>query len=397
MIARPVARNRPVIRKTVRLRLALLYSGLFLTSGTVLLAIAYLLLAANFPQLVKVSTGSEAGTALPSLSIGTQVQQLGAQQRTDALNQLLIYSAIALAIMSVLSLGLGWLFAGRILRPLRTITSSVRQLSETSLNERLAMTGPDDELKELSDTFDGLLTRLEQSFEAQRQFVANASHELRTPLTRQRTLLEVALAAPDPTVEDLRTASERALAAGVEQERLIEALLTLARSQRGLDRREPMDLSSITSEVVQARKAEAQHSGVTISHDLSPAPAYGDPRLAERLAANLIDNALRHNIPDGQVQVETGTRHGQPFLTITNTGPMISPTQIAGLFEPFARQGTERTGDGLGLGLSIVNAIARAHDAPVSAWTLPEGGLKIQVSFLLGVMVSCPGGPWPDP
>jgi signal transduction histidine kinase len=142
-----------------------------------------------------------------------------------------------------------------------------------------------------------------------------------------------------------------------------------------------MDLSSITATVLASRQPEAQQRELTISHDLSPAPAYGDPRLAERLAANLIDNALRHNVPDGQVRVETGNRYGQPFLTVTNTGPLISPAQIAGLFEPFTRLGTERTGDGLGLGLSIVNAIARAHDAPVSAWTLPEGGLKIQVSF----------------
>jgi signal transduction histidine kinase len=284
--------------------------------------------------------------------------------------------------MTVMSAGLGWLVAGRALRPLRTITSAARSISASSLNARLALTGPDDELKELGDTFDGLLARLEATFAAQRQFVANASHELRTPLARQQTLIEVALATPEPSVGSLRATCERVLAAGQQQERLIESLLTLARSERGLDRREPVDVQAVTSEVVAARRPEAQARGVSLRADLGQAAALGDSRLAERLVANLVDNAIRHNIPGGTVWMTTSMDESRAFLSVTNTGPEVPLEQVERLFQPFQRLEAGRTArDGLGLGLPIAVAIAAAHGAELRARPHPGGGLEVEVRF----------------
>ncbi|MGH3156537.1 MAG: ATP-binding protein [Streptosporangiaceae bacterium] len=434
-------------RRTVRLRLTLLYGGLFLISGTALLVITYVLVAHRFPAFVTAQSAgptsgptASAGGGSASISIGgigaacaprqavispaqfsrcaTLAQADVAKQQADEMNELLTQSGVALAIMTVISIGLGWLVAGRVLAPLRTITTAARRVSATSLNQRLALDGPDDELKELGDTFDGLLARLEASFDAQRQFVANASHELRTPLARQRTVVEVALADPQPSVASLRHACERVLAAGEQQERLIEALLTLARSQRGLDRCEPVDLAEVAGGVLGSRQAEATRRGLTVSASLAPAPVIGDTRLAERLAANLVDNALRHNVPGGRIKVSTGRRAGQAFLSVANTGPVIAPAELASLFEPFQRRGTDRTGAvwtapdrtapdrtapdrtgadglGLGLGLSIVRAIAAAHHARLRARALPNGGLDISIRLPLGPAVPAPTAPPP--
>jgi signal transduction histidine kinase len=415
-------------RRTVRLRLTLLYGGLFLACGAGLLFITYLLVAHRLPAYIsqQQSAGSvsASGTVVafqsggggactlnaqrvplpgsvpaalgpqvltpPATSHGQliarglddQVQQCLASQQAVEMNKLLTESGIALAIMTVVSAGLGWLVAGRVLRPLRTITSTARSVSASSLNARLALTGPDDELKDLGDTFDGLLARLEAAFAAQRQFVANASHELRTPLARQQTLIEVALADPQATVASLRGTCERVLAAGQQQERLIEALLTLARSERGLDRREPVDLRAVVSDVVTAREAEAYARGVSLRADLSPAVLLGDSRLAERLVVNLVDNALRHNVTGGQVLVTTRTTSDGAFLSLTNTGSRVPPDQVERLFRPFQRLDTGRTSrDGLGLGLPIVVAIAAAHGAPVRARPCPGGGLEVEVRF----------------
>jgi signal transduction histidine kinase len=285
--------------------------------------------------------------------------------------------------MAVISIGLGWLLAGRVLRPLRTITATARRLSATSLHERLAMTGPDDELKELGDTFDSLLARLERSFDAQRQFVANASHELRTPLARQQTLIEVALADPRPTMAALQAACRRALAASQEQERLIDALLTLAHSQRGLEHREIVDVAAVTREVVESRRADADRAALRVSTTLGPALALGDAQLVERLAANLVTNAIRHNGPDGWVDVRTGVQAGGAVLSVANSGVLIPPGEVGRLFQPFQRLGAARTGsrDSTGLGLSIVNAITAAHDAQVWARALAGGGLEVRVRF----------------
>jgi signal transduction histidine kinase len=268
------------------------------------------------------------------------------------------------------------------------------------------MAGPEDELKELGDTFDGLLARLETAFGAQRQFVANASHELRTPLARQRTLIEVALADPEPSIASLRDVCQRLLVTGEEQERLIEALLTLARSQRGLDRREPVELAAITDEVLRARWPRVESCGLTVTASLQPAPALGDAPLTERLVANLVENAVRHNVPRGAVEVSTGTWAGRAILSVFSTGPLISPDQVDRLFQPFQRgDPRDRTGsrNGLGLGLSIVAAIAEAHGAWLQAHALPGGGLGIRVGFPLaspapppgrpGLVSACPPGP----
>jgi signal transduction histidine kinase len=240
------------------------------------------------------------------------------------------------------------------------------------------LTGPDDELKQLGNTFDGLLARLETSFEAQRQFVANASHELRTPLTLERTLLELALSDPNANVDSYRHTCEQLLAVGQQQERLIEALLTLSRSQRGLDNRQPVDLAAITA----AAAAAADHEGIVVDTKLEPAETNGNPRLVERLVANLVDNAVRHNVPGGSLTLATETRGGKAILTVANTGPMIPPNELERLFQPFERLDTTRTSaTGFGLGLSIVRAIVDAHDAAIATEALADGGLRIDVLF----------------
>jgi signal transduction histidine kinase len=382
--------RRRLPRRTVRLKLTLLYGGLFLASGASLLALTYLLVVTRFPVTVHRLTTPLGGTPLgglaspgvhePSLA---QMEQQANAYRDAALHAFLTQSEIALAIMTVISIGLGWLLAGRVLRPLRTITATARRLSATSLHERLAMAGPEDELKELGDTFDSLLARLERAFAAQRQFVANASHELRTPLARQRTLIEVALADPRPTTSALLTACRRVLAASDQQERLIDALLTLARSQRGLEHREPVDLAALAEEVLGSRRADAERAGLRVIASLGEALVLGDQRLVEQMAANLVTNAIRHNVPDGSLEVRTWTEADGAMLSVANTGPAIPNSEVARLFQPFQRLGTERTGsrDGTGLGLSIVNAIVLAHDAQVRARALGDGGLEVQVRF----------------
>jgi signal transduction histidine kinase len=303
-----------------------------------------------------------------------------AQGQSDAaLHQLFVDSAIALAIMAVLSIWLGWVIAGRALRPLRTITSTAREISASNLHRRLALDGPDDELKQLGTTFDSLLARLEASFDAQRQFVANASHELRTPLTLERTLLELALSHPDPTVESYRHTCEQLLAVGEQQEYLMEALLTLSRSQRGLNSRQPVDLAAIAATAATA----ADHDELALDTSFQPAETTGDPRLVERLVANLISNAIRHNMAGGHVEITTESRDDRALFTVANTGHKIPAGEIERIFQPFERLDSTRTAEarGLGLGLSIVQAIADAHDATIAALPRPEGGLRIQISF----------------
>jgi signal transduction histidine kinase len=407
------ATGRRLPRRTVRLRLTLLYGGLFLLSGAVLLAVTYVLVVnatggvifkGQNGSLVNVS-GSHGGSAasggvgspavqtsgrgsggLSPSQLRAQARRLEAQathQHAAELHQLLTQSGLALTGMAVLSIGLGWLVAGRVLRPLRTITAAAREISATNLHERLALGGPDDELKELGNTFDGVLARLEASFGAQRQFVANASHELRTPLARQRVLSQVALADPDATAETLRAAHERVLAAGAEQEQLIEALLTLARGQAGLGTREPFDLAEVAGQVLRARRPEAEMRGLDVHAALAAAPAAGDPRLAERLAANLVDNALNHNAAHGHVDVGTETRDGKAVLTVVNSGPVVPSAEVDRLLRPFQRLGGDRTGHrkGLGLGLSIVQAITAAHGATLAIHPRPGGGLRAEVTF----------------
>ncbi len=312
-----------------------------------------------------------------------------AQVTSSQLSTLLTRSGLALGIMALASIGLGWVMAGRALRPVRTMSSRARGISERNLHERLALDGPDDELKELANTFDGLLGRLESAFESQRRFVANASHELRTPITLERALVEVALADPNPTVESLQDTCRRVLSASEQQERLIEALLTLARSQRGLESRAPVDLREVTAEVVRA----VPSNGLRVETELGDAHTLGDQAMVERLVANLIENAVHHNRPGGWISAWTGRRDGLPTIEVTNAGPVVGSDDVPQLVKPFyraredgsgengSRVGNNGNGRGLGLGLSIVQAIAEAHDAALQTEARPEGGLRVAVAF----------------
>lgn len=394
-------------RHTVRLRITMLYAALFLVSGAVLLSVTYLLVREATGNVVAgtssngssyvVGKGAGAGKTivttkgLPGTTNNNHQLQARAKhdilvatrQRDAGLRALMAKSGIALAIMAIVSVLLGWFFAGRVLRPLRTITERAREISARNLHERVALEGPDDELTQLAGTFDDLLARLEASFTAQRQFVANAAHELRTPLTRAQTLGELAVADPSATVDSLRISHERVLAAGRQQERLIEALLTLARSERGLDERETFDLAALTTAALHTRRHEAEERGVYVHATLEPADTLGDPRLAERLVANLLDNALRYNQPHGRIDVTTTTKAGRAVLSVANSGPPIEPSEVEELFRPFVRIGADRTddSDGLGLGLSIVRAVAAAHHATLTARAQLGGGLDVEVGF----------------
>lgn len=353
-----------VPRPTLRLQLTLLYAGPFLLSGAALLTIV-------LPQTKQTVPAGFQPNPGPAPSQGTD------------LHRLLTASAVGLAVMVVIALVLGWLIAGRFLRPLRTITATARDISASNLHRRLGLGGRDDEFTELGATLDDLFERLEASFASQRRFVANASHELRTPLTAERTLLQVALADPAATAETLRSTCQDVLALGQQQERLIEALLTLASSERGIEQREPLDLADIAGKVIPARQQEAQRRGIHLDATLATAPAAGDPNLVESLVANLVDNALRHNTAGGWIQIATTTTAGRATITVKNTGPVIPPGEVERLFQPFQRLGSERIRhtDGRGLGLAIVRAIVSAHGATLIPRARPEGGLDIEVSF----------------
>jgi signal transduction histidine kinase len=356
--------------RSLRARLALLYACLLLGSGFLLLVIADLPL----------TTFGQASRAHPPVGAAGP----GGQPRPATnLPEVLFYSGIALVILAVASIALGWLVADRALRPLRAITSAARVISASNLNERLRLAGSYDEFRELGDTLDGLFARLEAAFDSQRHFVANASHELRTPLAAERTVLQVALADPGASPESLRAACRQVLELGEQQERLVDALLVLASSQRGLRNRESFDLADVTARVLAGRQPEAARLSVRIEASLAPALLTGDPSLAEILVANLVDNAVRHNVADGHVQVTTGMRAGVACFSISNSGPVVPAGEVGRLLEPFQQLGSERTrhGGGHGLGLAIVSAVASAHDASLSVQARPEGGLDVAVLF----------------
>ena len=290
---------------------------------------------------------------------------------------------ISLVLTAAASAVLGWFVAGRVLRPLRQMTIAARTISAGNLHERLGLTGPDDEFKQLGDTFDELLARLEAAFAAQRRFVANAAHELRTPLTVERTLLQVALADPNATAASLRATCGELLASGREQEQLIDALLTLATSQRGLAARQPVDLAVAAEVVLGSARAEAERHGFSLTVVLRTAGTSGDPTLIERLIGNLLDNAIGYNVSGGSVEMRTTLVGPRAVLSIANTGPHVPAGEIERLFEPFQRFAPDRTASDRhrGLGLSIVRAIATAHDGTVTAEPKPDGGLVVTVSL----------------
>ncbi len=345
----------------MRVQLTLLYSGLFLG------VLAAVLLATN---ILFVRSSARAGA--------NATAQQGAT--THQFN----FGPAAIGLIAALvALAGAWWLAGRFLRPLRAITTTAQQISATNLHRRLSLDGPDDELTELGRTLDDLFGRLESSFESQRHFVANASHELRTPLAGQRTLLQVALADPDASVESLRASCEEALQLGAQQERLIDALLTLATSERGVEQREAFDLGEVTDSVLLGRKEEAERRGIRVETSIVVTPALGDRRLVESLVANLVDNAIRHNVMGGRVEISTSSAPRRATISVSNTGPVVPSDEVERLFEPFRQIGSERVhhADGHGLGLTIVNAIAQGHGATVIAVPRPEGGLHIEVTF----------------
>jgi signal transduction histidine kinase len=338
---------------TLRLRLTALYTLLFGACGALLLW-------------------------LSSWIVHRQVNRTLPEGFADrALAQLDAQYFLALAGMLLVAAALGYLMAGQALAPLRRVTGLARRVTQERLGERIAMTGPRDELRELADTLDGMLDRLEGAFDGQRRFVANASHELRTPLTVIRAEVEVALADPDASITDLRHMGEVVLEAADRTQCLLDSLMVLARSQQALPRREPVDLAAAARTAVTITAAEAQARGIHVSLDLGPAPLEGDPPLVERLVANLVENAVRHNEPGGRVQVTT--RPG--LVRVENTGAAIAPDDVRRLAEPFERLGRDTDGPGAGLGLSIVRAVADAHGAGLQLVPRAGGGLEATVTF----------------
>ncbi len=375
-LAAPLSRL-PRPRPTARLRLTLLYGCLFTAAGAALLGFTYWLFDRGTNGGRRIMPTPPPGRGIACLPTDYRCRQAASawelQHRFD-LHTLLTESGIALAVMAALAFALGWLVAGRVLRPVRTITATARAISATSLHERLTLTGPDDEFSELAATLNDLLARLEASFTAQRNFVASASHELRTPLTLDRTLLQIALRNPGTTSERWRATGRELLESGIHQERLLEALLTLATGEGGISIREPADLCEAAAASLHAAGPAAERQQLHMQTSLHPAPVLGDPHLIERLATNLVDNAVRHNIPGGTVQLSTGQRDGRAVITVANTGPLIPPAEVSRLFRPFERLAAPRTANanGHGLGLSIVTAIAAAHHATITAHARPR-------------------------
>jgi signal transduction histidine kinase len=393
-------------RRPVRLRLALLYSGLFLLAGAAMLAVTYGLVANTLQTTVPQqqvaaltrSSGSEASckakaTTPVEAEVCKQEALAAAQgiadktaqsQRSEALSHLLDVSAAGLAAMAVVSALLGWIMAGRVLRPVHAITAAARRASQENLGERIALAGPEDELKELADTFDAMLARLDAAFASQRRFVANASHELRTPLTVMRTAIDVTLAKPERAPAQLEAMAAEVRQATGQAERLVEALLTLARSDRGTGPRSVLDLAVLAEDALDAAAPDIKAGSLRVASELEPGLAVGDPLLVERLVCNLIDNAVRHNIPAGWLEVASGSREGLAFLSVANSGPVIDEREVAALFEPFHRRCQHAGPDapeGSGLGLSIAQSVVRAHHGDIAATPVPDGGLTVTVLF----------------
>ncbi len=362
---------------SARLRLSLTYAGMFVLLGTCVIFAIYL--------FARETTATVTMTAQPlGLSRMLVFPPLAELQRSADISRLLAISWVALAFTAVAAAVLGWFVAGRMLRPLRQMTASAREITAGNLSRRLALSGRDDEFKRLGDTFDELLGRLEAAFEAQRRFVANASHELRTPLTVERTLLQVALADPNASAATLRATCEELLTSGRDQERLLEALLTLATSERGLEQTAPLDLATLTRGVLAGAAPELERRSLQLEERLEPAPTTGDAALVERLIANLLENAIVHNVDGGVVQVRTWSDQGRATLSVTNSAPLVPAGEVDRLFEPFQRlQATRLAGAEAhhGLGLSIVRAIASAHGATITASPGPAGGLVVTVVF----------------
>ncbi|WP_261991838.1 sensor histidine kinase [Streptomyces sp. OR43] len=381
------------MRPTIRIRLTLLYGGMFLIAGILLLSIIYMLAAqalhvgSELPfKIVSGKVTSEICNLpenAPADDFNAAVNTCVNHQRQQALDTLLNRSLLALVGLSVIAFAFGYAMAGRVLSPLGRITRIARRVAGTDLSRRIELDGPDDELKELADTFDDMLERLERAFTAQQRFVGNASHELRTPLAINRTLLEVHLSDPQAPPE-LQQLGKTLLATNERSEQLVEGLLLLARSDNQIVERKPVDLAEVASRALDQARGEAEAKGVEMRSELAPAVVQGNGVLLERIALNLVQNAVRYNIPaDGWVEVSTELLPGQALMVVTNTGPVVPAYEIDNLFEPFRRLRTERTGSdkGVGLGLSIARSVARAHGGRIIAEPREGGGLVMRVSL----------------
>jgi signal transduction histidine kinase len=384
---------------TIRLRLTVLYGLVFLVTGAILLTIGYALVRHNLDahpnfrqQLQRLGIVPPSGAPFfgrlgfqpgsPEASVADAVRS---QLRTDALHRLVFEYVLALGLMTMVSVIAGWLLAGRALRPLRDITATARRVSGENLGERIGLVGPADELKELADTFDGMLGRLDAAFASQRHFVANASHELRTPLAIMRTEIDVALADPDAGVEELRAMGEAVRETIDRNERLIEGLLVLARSEAATGREQPVELGSLAADCVTDLRARAEEAQLSVQTDLRPAWTKGEPALLERMIANLIDNGIRHNEPGGWLSVLTSTDGEHARVTVANGADVIDPGEAATLTEPFRR--LSRTFGGFGLGLSIVRSVVEAHGGTTEVLAPPTGGLEVRLALPAAVAV----------
>ena len=380
-------------RWAIRTRLTVLYAGAFFLAGAILIALMQFYLAESL------NSGVDGGalTAAQQLQgvlgghglrnhpmVDEVVNAMSAQakqQRHDTLQTMLIFSLVSLGAVGLAAGGLGWLLAGRVLQPLHEVTATARRVAERNLHERISLDGPNDEIKELADTFDAMLERLDRAFDGQHRFVANASHELRTPLAINRTLIEVALddpAAPEAT----RQLGTTLLQVNQRHERLIDGLLVLASSEQQINKRMNVDLAEVARWALSNEEGAARRAGIDLVCHLQSADVVGDPALLERVAQNLIDNALRYNISGrGWVAVSVSADTGFARLAIENTGPVVSPDEVNSLFEPFRRLATTPGTGGAGLGLSIVRSVTIAHGGRVSATSRPDGGLLVEVTL----------------
>ena len=396
-----LAAARRLWPRRLRTRLAVFYSVLFLIAGAGLLALTYAVAADALPQPTTIPlkriTPQDAQT-LPlckppptspviQRKCDTVLAKLGAgsNQRDAALRALRIALLIGLAIIAVVAVALGRLSAGRALKPVRSITDAARQASELRLGQRLALSGPDDEFKQLADTFDVMLERLDAAFTSQKRFVANAAHELRTPLTAMRTAIEVTLSKPTRTPAQLEAMAERVKRSAERAEATVEALLTLATSEAGPLAQEAVDLATAAEDALDAAHAAIEQRQLTLDTTFAPARTRGDRVLLERMIANLVENAVPHNEPNGWIAIRTTAQVDGATFEIDNTGPTVAAEQIPTLFEPFARAKQRlNDSDGVGLGLSIASAIARAHDTTIKARPRPDGGLEVSVTIPAG-------------
>ncbi|MGH2896269.1 MAG: ATP-binding protein [Solirubrobacteraceae bacterium] len=375
--------------------MTLLYTSLFALGGAGLVVITYLLVVhslhgttstaiprvsqdaiARCVEAAQTRAGSAASVMIKCAAVYANGVQAGAAaQRSTTLAHLLVYSLLGLAGVTLLAAVAGWMAAGRILRPVHRLTAAARAASEQNLSQRIGLQGPRDELRELADTFDTMLERLDRAFTSQRHFIANASHELRTPLTVMRTAMDVVLAKPEPTRDELVSMAAEVRQAVGHAERLIEVLLILARNDHARILTDPLDLAAVAEDALEGRRA----NGITTITTLDEAPVTGDGMLLERLVANLLDNAECYNIAGGTVAISTTTDTGTSLVRVVNTGRVVPPDQVDRLFLPFARLDARTRHDGFGLGLALVSSIATVHSGTVHATALVTGGLDITV------------------